>query len=66
MLDRQYLSVYEASKVLDYTVQHTRLLIRNEKLRGEKIGRDWIVLRESVTEYAIKRENNKTGTELIK
>lgn len=49
------MTVPEAAETLGYTVQHTRLLLRRGRLRGNKIGRDWIVLRESVAEYNVRR-----------
>jgi excisionase family DNA binding protein len=47
----------EASETLGYTIQHTRYLLREGHLHGGKIGRDWLILRESVAEYAT---NSKT------
>ncbi|MBI2873081.1 MAG: helix-turn-helix domain-containing protein [Chloroflexi bacterium] len=41
----------EASETLGYTIQHTRRLVREGRLQGTKMGRDWMVLRESVAEY---------------
>jgi len=41
----------EAASLLGYTVQHTRLLIRRGELPAQKLGRDWIIARESVEEY---------------
>jgi len=50
-LAAQYLSTHEAAESLGYTIQHTRLLIRQGKLAAERLGRDWMVLREAVTSY---------------
>lgn len=52
-----YISSHEAANRLQYTVQHTRRLIREGKLNGEKFGRDWMVVRESVERYTVHREN---------
>jgi excisionase family DNA binding protein len=49
--ENEYMTTSEASESLGYTVQHTRLLVRQGRLRGAKMGRDWVVLRESVAEY---------------
>lgn len=46
----------EASKALGYTIQHIRLLVRQGRLRGSKIGRDWMILRESVVDHLTRRE----------
>lgn len=52
---RDFVGVREAAKLLGYTYQHTRLLLRQGKLRGNKIGRDWVVLREDVAEYNVRK-----------
>lgn len=49
------MTVPEAAEALGYTVQHTRLLLRQGRLRGNKIGRDWVVLREAVAEYNVRK-----------
>ena len=48
-----FMTTVEASQALGYTVQHTRLLVRQGHLRGAKIGRDWMIIRESVAEYGM-------------
>ena len=49
--ENEYMTTSEASETLGYTIQHTRHLLREGQLQGSKMGRDWIVLRESVAEY---------------
>ena len=49
----EYLTTKDAADTLGYTVQHTRLLIRQGKLEATKLGRDWLVVRESVAEYRV-------------
>lgn len=49
------LTVPEATKYLGHTVQHTRLLIRQGKLTGYKIGRDWMVPRSAIADYNMRR-----------
>lgn len=51
------ISSREAAGLLGYTVQHVRRLIRQGTLDGFKLGRDWIVRRESVDEYLARRAN---------
>lgn len=48
---RELMTTREAARDLGYTIQHTRLLIRQEKIAASKFGRDWLVARESVVEY---------------
>lgn len=52
-----YVSTDDAAQQLQYTPQHTRRLVREGKLQGEKVGRDWIVRQESVDDYMAVREN---------
>jgi len=47
----EYLTTSEASETLGYTIQHTRRLVREGRLQGAKMGRDWMILRESLAEY---------------
>jgi excisionase family DNA binding protein len=45
------LTTKEAATALGYTIQHTRLLIRQGQLPGTKIGRDWYVDKRSIQSY---------------
>ena len=51
------LTTKAAAELLGYTVQHVRRLIRDGRLRGARLGRDWLVERESVDRYVAGREN---------
>lgn len=53
------ISTREASEVLDCTVQHVRLLIRQGKVRGERVGRDWFADEETIREFATSRYERK-------
>jgi excisionase family DNA binding protein len=55
--DKDYVSTEEAARRLGYTPQHVRLLARTGKLSGQKIGRDWLILRESVHRRAGTKAN---------
>ncbi|HEY8470988.1 MAG TPA: DNA methyltransferase [Longimicrobiales bacterium] len=52
-----YLSTEEAASILGYTPQHVGRLIRCGALEGKKLGRDWLVLRESVHRRLETRAN---------
>lgn len=52
--ENEYMTTSEASETLGYTTQHTRRLVREGRLQGTKMGRDWILLRESVVEYVAR------------
>jgi len=67
------LTVPEAAEYLRHTVQHTRLLVRQGKLTGHKIGRDWMIPRDAVLDYNTRRssrplfrnlDENKNKTQL--
>jgi excisionase family DNA binding protein len=57
MPDAEYISTDEAGVRLSYTPQHVSRLVRSGKLEGKKLGRDWIVVRESVERYLRARAN---------
>ena len=48
---QEVMTTREAAEDLGYTIQHTRLLIRQGQIEATKFGRDWLVVRESVVEY---------------
>ena len=52
----EFISSKDAAEDLGYTIQHTRLLIREGKLDARKFGRDWMVVRESVARYRVSRD----------
>ena len=52
-----FISTDEAARQLRYSAQHVRRLVREGKLEGEKVGRDWIVSSESVGHHLAVREN---------
>lgn len=55
VIDDRFMTTSEASEFLGYTIQHTRLLVRQGRLRAGKLGRDWMILRESVADYVTER-----------
>ena len=50
-----FVKVAEAAMILGFSVQHTRLLVRQGQLMGNKIGRDWIIERESLQSFLARR-----------
>lgn len=60
---QEYLSTKKAAEGLGYTVQHTRLLIRQGHLEAFKFGRDWLIVRESVVAYKAKRGQPESNNE---
>ncbi len=57
-------STREASELLDCSIQHVRLLIRQGKIRGERVGRDWFANEETVREFARYRYERKRAEPL--
>ncbi|MCQ2588414.1 MAG: DNA cytosine methyltransferase [Treponema sp.] len=41
--NKQYLSVEDISKILNCTPQYVRKLIRDQKIKGEQVGKTWVV-----------------------
>lgn len=48
---RDQITTAEAARILGVTSRHVTLLIRSGKLRGQKLGRDWILSRKSVEQF---------------
>lgn len=53
----QYLSVKEASEILNCSEQYVRQLLRYGEISGERISSRWLVASASVQNYFIKGEN---------
>lgn len=50
----EFMTVQEAANELGFNVISLRVLLRREKLKGTKLGRTWLVSKESVKEYKSK------------
>lgn len=57
MANSEYISTQRAAKLLGYTRVHIRRLARSGELDGKKLGRDWMILRESVNRRAGDKAN---------
>jgi excisionase family DNA binding protein len=51
------ITTQDAARLLGYEVQHVRRLLRWGRLEGQKLGRDWAVIRDSVDQYLAARDN---------
>jgi excisionase family DNA binding protein len=51
-----YMSSGDAAERLGYTIQHVRRLLKQHRLEGFKLGRDWVVLSSSVDAWAKRDE----------
>src|SRR3989344_29222 len=47
----QYISLQEASQSCSYSQEYLRLLVRQGKIFGKKIGRNWYTTKDSLAEY---------------
>lgn len=52
----EYITTAEAAARLNYTIQHVRRLAREGKIRGRKMGRDWLLVKDAVEQHAIRDE----------
>jgi excisionase family DNA binding protein len=55
--ENRFLTIIEAAKMLGYTPQHTRLLLRMGRLQGTKLGRDWMLTERDVREFTARRSS---------
>ena len=47
----EWLTTQEAAELTGYDVTHIRWLIREDRVEGQKFGRDWMVNRRSIQNY---------------
>ena len=45
------ISVESASRISNLSIRHLRLLLEQGKIKGKKIGRDWITTKDEVKKY---------------
>ncbi len=57
MRETPYVTSAEAAHSLGYTIQHVRRLVREKRLDGIKLGRDWLVLRSSIEAFSARGES---------
>lgn len=50
-----YLTSVEAGKLLGFSTDYIRCLIARGKLKAEKLGRNWIILKEELQKVERKR-----------
>jgi excisionase family DNA binding protein len=48
----EWITTKEAAELTRYHPTHIRWLIREDRIEGRKLGRDWLIDRESLEEYA--------------
>lgn len=49
--NHDYIPLSEAAKITGYTIDHLRRLIQKGKMRGRRIGRNYVTTRHAVKEY---------------
>jgi excisionase family DNA binding protein len=56
----RFITTSEAAKISGYTIQHVRLLIRRKKLQASKLGRDWVIDKDTFKSSSLLQiENGK-------
>jgi len=50
-MNEGYMTTDEAAKLSGFTEQYIRKLIREKKIQGEKVRRDWILSRDSLEKF---------------
>ncbi len=58
MAKDDWISTTEAALLSGYHVNHVRRLIKADKVKGKKWGRDWMVSRSSLLAYIDKAEKS--------
>lgn len=48
-MSTELLTAPQAAQELGYSIQHTRLLIRQGRLKAQKLGRDWVIERTELS-----------------
>lgn len=54
----KYISLSEAAKLTSYSQEYVSLLCRQKKMKGTKIGRNWVTTKEWVERYINKTKGN--------
>jgi Fic family protein len=58
---KQFLSLAEAAKLTPYSAEYLSLLARRGLIAAVKIGKDWHVTQEALTEYMTRMKSRKCG-----
>lgn len=56
--DINYISLGEAAKLTNYSQEYISLLCRQKKLKGTKIGRNWVTTKEWIENYVNKTKGS--------
>lgn len=51
MLNKEMLTVEEFSNMANISLAHTRQLLREKKINGVKVGKEWRILKEDANNY---------------
>ena len=46
-----WISTGEAAELVDYTAEYIRRLAREDRIQAAKVGRDWLINKESLLEH---------------
>lgn len=56
-MPKGYIRVDEAAEQLGIPARTVRWLLLNKRLKGEKVGRDWLVDEKAVKAYKVKNRD---------
>ncbi len=62
----QIITTSEAASILGISIQAVGQLLRRGRIEGQKMGRDWVVSKESVLTYKTEKETTKKEQEANK
>ena len=57
------LSLKEAASISPYSADYLNFLVRKDKIKATKIGRDWLITRFDLFEY-VKKQQTESETRL--
>lgn len=60
MLNDGFITTKEASKLFKYTSSYLAHLVRTEKINGHRLGRSWIIEKDSLLRFIAQREKQDT------
>ncbi len=46
-----YVTTQEAAKIFEFHIEHVRRMLREGDLQGLKVGKTWLVSKESIRKY---------------
>lgn len=64
-ISQELISLREASKISGYHSDYLSFLIRNSKLKGQRIGRMWLINKNEFERFLKNKEVSKTNSSFL-